>query len=62
MEARADLLRRQIALYLEYLRLGVNGGTAMTYLQAIAEAEAELAKHLECLEVVEPPSSPQSRR
>jgi hypothetical protein len=62
METRADLLRRRIALYREYLRLGVDGGTAMTYLQAIAEAEAELTKHLECVEAGEAPSSPQSRR
>jgi len=47
MDKRADLLRRRIALYREFLSLGVDAGTAMTYLSEIAEAERELAGQLE---------------
>lgn len=44
MEMRADMLRRRIALYREYLSHGVDSGLARQYLRAIAEAEVELAK------------------
>jgi hypothetical protein len=46
MDDRADLLRRRIELYRQYLRLGVAVGTAMTYLREIAVAEHELAELL----------------
>jgi hypothetical protein len=41
---RADMLRRRVALYRDYLSKGVESGLARQYLQAIAEAEGELAK------------------
>lgn len=42
--AKADALRRRIALYRGYLRDGVNGTLARHYLREIATAEAALAK------------------
>jgi len=44
MEMRADMLRRRVALYRDYLSKGVDSGIARQYLRAIAEAEVELAK------------------
>lgn len=42
--AKADALRRRIALYRSYLRDGVNATLAKQYLREIATAEAVLAK------------------
>ena len=41
--AKADALRRRIALYRGYLREGVNANLARQYLKEIAKAEAALA-------------------
>ena len=41
--AKADVLRRRIALYRGYLREGVNASLAKDYLKEIAKAEATLA-------------------
>lgn len=40
--AKADALRRRIALYRGYLREGVNANLAREYLKEIAKAEAAL--------------------
>lgn len=42
--ATADVLRRRIALYRNYLREGVSANLAKQYLKEIAAAEAALAK------------------
>ena len=44
MEDRAQSLRRLIATYRRSLAEGVDSGEARRYLQAIREAEAELAR------------------
>jgi hypothetical protein len=41
--AKADALRRRIALYRDYLREGVSASLAKDYLKEIAKAEAALA-------------------
>jgi hypothetical protein len=44
VDDRAETLRRQIALYRDYLRAGIDAELAMNYLQEIALAEAELTE------------------
>lgn len=45
--AKADALRRRIALYRDYLRDGVSATLARAYLKEIAKAEAALAALVE---------------
>jgi hypothetical protein len=58
MEMRADMLRRRVALYRDYLSKGVESGMARQYLRAIAEAEAELTKLREREQRVPPQTAP----
>jgi hypothetical protein len=44
MEMRANMLRRWVALYRDYLSKGIDSGLARQYLRAIVEAEIELVR------------------
>jgi hypothetical protein len=44
MKGRAEILRRQMALYRRYLAEGVHADLARQYLAYIVTAEAELAE------------------
>ena len=43
MNERAEILRRQVALYRRYLSEGIDAELARYYLHELVEAEAELA-------------------
>ena len=44
LEARADILRRRMTLYREYLKQGVSSELASQYLREIVAAERELER------------------